>query len=892
MSVMRSVSGAGEREELAAEIAAVLGSGAEWGVMIVGDAGMGKTALAQSVLTQLQRPTPIMRISGSSSLRAIPFGALAPYLHTLSIGDADSPVAIMRAVMAHLSTGQGDRSNQVPLLVIDDAHHIDESSSALLAQMISAQRAKVLLMVKDPSKAPEGLRALGTDGLLRRFDLQPLHPEEVRLFVSQLLGGPVLSGISRMLARATGGNPLFLRLVLEEGLARGNLMQRNGIWILSFDHPISDIRLSDLIRAELRLRKTEDIEALDIIALTEPVRLDALQRWTDADVIGQLQADGLIAVGQEPDRLVSFTPPIYGEVIRRYIPAARSMMLRGVIHDDPEPTERSPEVFLRTIRWGLECGAPLEQEELLRGSVIANRLRQHELAARAAHALSAPELRGPALVEIARAELGRGNVANAQELMSEALRHCSDFPSTKRGIQLSFDLKVMTGASSEDLRDDIDRWRSMITDLEELASGDTSAPVIEEALLVCRILECHVLIMQGCSDIVEVELRAILAHPAATQETHVGAMILLAELLGSMGRSVEGSTYSGEALSIIKAEGESLLDYRESAVARHVVVLTNTGRTEEAREILRSDDQTHSRGIVYLAGWEDFVDGIDALRATRNREACDRFVLAVEAIRESDTPQVLTLLLGLAAYAAALAGDYSRAEALRKEFDVSPERGSRAVSLKGQIFMVAAAALAGDSVSEHADLLGISAIAEKEGLHEAALTALRVLLMNGDTAALEPLIRVAKMCDGPDAEDLLAFAEAALSMDSTAMVRAATLAGEHGNAALEFTALTLSLDVLVETGAAREARTLERRLIELRSKREGPVPNPLISASPSARTPRLTPTERSIVALVRKGHSNRDIAVSKEVSVRTVEGHLYRVYAKLGVNRREELQGE
>jgi DNA-binding CsgD family transcriptional regulator len=41
--------------------------------------------------------------------------------------------------------------------------------------------------------------------------------------------------------------------------------------------------------------------------------------------------------------------------------------------------------------------------------------------------------------------------------------------------------------------------------------------------------------------------------------------------------------------------------------------------------------------------------------------------------------------------------------------------------------------------------------------------------------------------------------------------------------------------------------------------------------------------------LVRAGLSNRQIADRLVVSVRTAEGHLYRIFAKLGINSREQL---
>jgi DNA-binding NarL/FixJ family response regulator len=75
------------------------------------------------------------------------------------------------------------------------------------------------------------------------------------------------------------------------------------------------------------------------------------------------------------------------------------------------------------------------------------------------------------------------------------------------------------------------------------------------------------------------------------------------------------------------------------------------------------------------------------------------------------------------------------------------------------------------------------------------------------------------------------------------------------------------------------------------------VIDPLLSApgvAPNDRSragtgTRLTWRERETVALVAEGLSNRAIAARHGVSVRTVEGHLNRAFAKLGVESRTEL---
>ena len=51
----------------------------------------------------------------------------------------------------------------------------------------------------------------------------------------------------------------------------------------------------------------------------------------------------------------------------------------------------------------------------------------------------------------------------------------------------------------------------------------------------------------------------------------------------------------------------------------------------------------------------------------------------------------------------------------------------------------------------------------------------------------------------------------------------------------------------------------------------------------------LTPSEERVAALVAEGKTNREVAAALFVSERTVEGHLTRIYPKLGVRSRTEL---
>ena len=65
---------------------------------------------------------------------------------------------------------------------------------------------------------------------------------------------------------------------------------------------------------------------------------------------------------------------------------------------------------------------------------------------------------------------------------------------------------------------------------------------------------------------------------------------------------------------------------------------------------------------------------------------------------------------------------------------------------------------------------------------------------------------------------------------------------------------------------------------------------PMGETQAPAFSPDLTDREQEIVTLVVAGDNNRQIATKLFLSVRTVEGHLYRVYEKLGITSRQQLR--
>lgn len=105
-------------------------------------------------------------------------------------------------------------------------------------------------------------------------------------------------------------------------------------------------------------------------------------------------------------------------------------------------------------------------------------------------------------------------------------------------------------------------------------------------------------------------------------------------------------------------------------------------------------------------------------------------------------------------------------------------------------------------------------------------------------------------------------------------------------------ALALAADALAQA-AGEHARSGHRGKEVESSIRAYRLANQCVLRTPAveaaARPLPITVREREIAMLVSAGMSNREIADRMFVSVRTVEGHLYRIFAKLGINSRDQL---
>ena len=157
----------------------------------------------------------------------------------------------------------------------------------------------------------------------------------------------------------------------------------------------------------------------------------------------------------------------------------------------------------------------------------------------------------------------------------------------------------------------------------------------------------------------------------------------------------------------------------------------------------------------------------------------------------------------------------------------------------------------------------------------------------GSRDAGAAVARTGQHVDGPLARAMVLLGEGIDRRDANGLDKAAAAFGALGAILYAAEAAVLAAEEHRRAGdgpAAARADAMARAWEEQCEGARSPV---LELRRPAMSV--LTAREREIVQLAARGRSNRELADELCVSVRTVEGHLARAYAKLGVSNRQQL---
>lgn len=850
----------GRVTELRAIDAAVRRVGGARGVVLAGVAGVGKTRLARAALAGARRGGVLVWwVAGSVSARSVPLGAFAAVLPAVG---AD-PLRALGQASAALLAGAGPGG---ALVVVDDAHLLDEVSATLVHQVVVGAAATVVLTVRTGEPAPDAVTAVWKDAYLDRLEVAPLSRAETGVLLEAALSGPVETATATRMWRLSRGNVLYLRELVAGERSAGRLTGRGGVWRWA-GQPALSPKLLELVESRIGGARDPVREVVDLLAFAGVLGVEVLGCLVDPAALESAEASGLVEVEADRQRLVAgLAHPLYGEVRRGATGVLRARRLRG-----------------RIARALLDTGARRAEDELRCAALMidSDLVPEPDLLSRAA-GRSAQLLDLPLAVRLARAAVAAGGGFAAQAIVGQSLTMQG------WGAEAETELRVLAGMAEADAER---AWAAAVragnffwtlndpaTGVQVLADAFDTIPEAgaREILWALRAVFDGYLGRPG-----DARQAAAVVLDAPNPRHNAGFLAGwgLTTALGTTGHADDVEPVASRAYAMADSFDTSVLRFNLAEVELMAMRLAGYLARADAIAARGREDAADMPGVPHLmaaalTGHAELARGHlrDAIRWLR--EALAGFTVIDPGGRVFDCLLWLTQAL-------ALSGEADAARQTLTDLDANRHLGFgyRAVEVMlARAHVAAAQGALSEAVAGAREAAGVAAAA---GLLACEVMALQTAVCFGDRDAAGRLTELAAAVDGPRARAAAAHATAFAAGDAPALLAASMEWERIGD-------LIAAADAAAQADAAcpDRARMYAGRAHQLAEACQG-LRTPAIRAA--ARPLPITAREREIVTLAGHGLSNRDIAGRLGVSVRTVEGHLYRAGAKLGITRRADL---
>jgi DNA-binding CsgD family transcriptional regulator/type II secretory pathway predicted ATPase ExeA len=860
----------GRRAELA-RIAELLGATEVRGIVLAGTSGVGKTRLGDECLRLAEAAGfSTARVSATRAAAAIPLGALSPLL--TSLDTAAGPDLLSKAAAALTERADG----RPQLVLVDDAHLLDDASAALLHQVAMDAGIFVVATLRNGEPVPDAVVALWKDGHAERLDIKPLGQAECDELITHVLGGAVDGGSLLALWKASEGIPLVLRELLLGAQEVGSLVADRGVWRLR-GAPVASGRLLELIDARLAALDANQRQALELLALGEPVPLAVLEACVGLGPLTALEEKGFMELRDDGKRTTAWlVHPLHGEVLRRSMPTLRARMVRRTLAETTEATGgKRRDDLLRIATWRVDSGAPGEPALLTaagRQAYFADDYPVAEQLARAAvdagGGVAAGHLLGQVLCEM-------GHRAEAEVVLAEAQALVDDSIAED-------DRALLAITRSDNLFWGLARYDDADVVLRDVEAQVSDAGV--SAQLIGQRASFELMLGQVAAAVERVEPLL----ESATGRAFVEACVVAEPALTFDGQTERAVQVAERGFAAHLELGDQMMTAHPGIhFVSQCLALNASGRVADALPLAKLGYDA-AAGVRRSAGqaWFAMILGTTALTEGRVATA-QRWFREGAAIFGELGHHGHRWCLGGLGMACGMLGDVAGARSLLADLEAAPPTQvllSEPEVLRGRAWShfalgdVAAARKWMDDAVEVARATGQRPL-ELAALHDAAR-------LGDPTSVAARMAEVAERVEGPLAPIRVRHVRATGAGDGAALD---AVADEYEALGI----LLLAAEAAAEAVAAH-ARAGDRRRSEAAAVRS----QALAAGCEGARTPvllqgrapvPLTARERDVVGLAAQGLSSKAIAERLYLSVRTVDNHLQRAYTKLGVGGRDDL---
>ena len=897
-------------------------SGGGAALVLEGEAGAGKTTLWNAAVEVAEEHgLLVLRARPSESETTLSFAGIGDLLYPV-LERALEPLpppqrrALSRALVLEDDEGAPPDPHAVGvavlnglrglvegapmLLAIDDVHWLDPASAAALAyaaRRLGSDSVGVLLARRRPleSTLHDELRRYLAPHRLRAVDVGPLELGALRRIVQEHLGVTVPRPLLAEVHAASGGNPFFALEIMRT-------LRRTGVAIQAGQPIPVPESLRELVHGRLLALPAESRDFLLAAAAHAHPTVSTVEAATGVDRrTGLTPALEAGVVELDGDR-IRFTHPLVAagayetadQVRRSEVHARLAELLK-------DPEARGWQLAASTDGPDADVAAVLEDAAVharTRGAP-----RPAALLLDRARELTPPDRVDDAnrrAIDAAYLHFESGDSPRADAQLSEVIARLPAGSQRARAL-----VRLARVRSYRAQREAAELFLQAI----EEAGGD------RETLAVAHegVATCQFRMRERLAEAVEH------ADLAASLALELGDRALAAEALGSklLPETLLGRVTASETLA-------RSLELQDAAADRRILgqplwmasaywwwtdehVKARTTNLESLARARELGDESSAPYVLALTGFLDCILGHYELAVANALEG-------QELSRQSGQPMPLAYNLAVQSLAEAERGRAEPARsAAERALELIPETAGRPAELAARWALGHLELALGDPEAAAAALEPDVEFARRESFGEPG--AMRFVVDH-----VEALVELGRRAE---AAEVLEWYEAhaarlgrmsalAACLRCRGLLAAAELRvddaiASYGDALRVHGTVEIPLDrgrTLLALGATqrrakrrREARaTLEEGLAvferigaELWAERARSELRRISGRAPSPGA--LTPAEERVAALVVEGKTNREVAAALYLSERTVEGHLSRIFGKLGVRHRTEVAG-
>lgn len=850
------------RDDELRRIADAIETSGSRGLMIGGVAGVGKTRLAADAVEAAEsRGWRVPWVVGTAAARSVPLGAFAQWADA----NGGSPLQTSQSVIdALLADGRGR-----VLLTVDDAHLLDDLSAFVMLQFILRRAGKVLATIRTGELAPDSVTLMWKDELLPRIELEGLSRHACADLLSSALGQPVSSESADRLWKLTHGNMVLLRHLVNQELDAGRLARHKGHWRLDGETSLSR-PLRELVELQVGSVPDAVLDVVDLVAVAEPIDRHCLQELTDEEALERAEQQGLITTDAAEG--VRIGHPLYAEVRLAQAGRVKMRRLRGRVITAMRDLGLVPvaDPVRLALLW-LQSDLPADPKVLTDAAEAAATQVDAVLAERLARAAVAAGGGTKATILHAHALGLLGREAEARRVMDSV--DSSDVPGTTFANDVIVRANYLMGAVGR-----MAESRRVIDD----ALGGSVTGVRANQL---RTFQAVQILVTGRPP----EALAVLETVDLAQLDSFGQVVgrcARISALGELGRSADARVEAEQSYTVVDTAPSKV--YPHSAIGEvQTTALLLAGHIADAAAVAERHFERYKDSSGLPRAIAVGALGLSAL-ANGDLAAARRWLHPAELNLDLHHESVGLVYRWQVARAEALARSGEVEEAAKTLGALDGDVASQWGYLEPARSLADAWVLAGrGQLLDARELVRVAAVAARErGQLAREVLCLQIEAQFGGGSGADRLDELAAVVDGPRVSAAQRYS-AALTHGAAAALDAVSHEFEAmGDRLAAADAAAHAARAYRATGKRGSELTAANRAHRLAKDCGGAV-SPALTSTQTALP--FTQREHEVAVLVSQGLSNKAISEVMQLSVRTIEGHIYRARMKANAATRAEL---